>query len=281
MNKQVNITKQTVLLSVAATLFLLIANSAYWVHSNVFNKQKFTSIVSEAVLSESSRQSVASGIADRLYEGRPVLKNLAGETTTNVVAGLLGTKQAEQVFSAGVERLHVAVTSRSQDSLTIDLSGIKATVQRLSSVLSGDTTAVRGKNIPDELTIIDKQNIPDFYRYGVLFLWLGPAALLGAIALLAYPYVKYKEQYVRILALQGAVVFVTGLLALLIGPLFKPPLLASIQALNARVVASNLYDGFIATYNSQTMILIYLGLAILALSLASYKLIPYISKKVQ
>jgi hypothetical protein len=261
--------KQTVLLSIVAALFLLVANSAYWVHSNVFDKNRFAEITSEAVLSESSRRAIASGVTDRLFEGRPTAKTLVGEQTTNVVAGLLGTQQAEKVFEAGVERLHVAVTSQSQESLTIDLSGVKSTVQRLSAALSETGEPTRGERIPDELVIIDKQNIPDFYRYGVLFLWLGPAALIGATALLVYPFVKNRKDYSQILLIEGGIVALVGILALLIGPLFKPPLLANISAVNARVVASNIYDGFITTFNQQTYIIIGFGIVVLVAGVAT------------
>lgn len=258
MERRTTFLQTSILLSVVAAGLLLLANSAYWVHHNVFNTEQFSQTATTAITSETSRRAIAQGVTNQVLEGRPVLRNVAGDTMTNVVSGLLGTEQANRVFSAGISRLHIYLTSNQQSDVTIDLSGIQATLEQLVAVAGG--SGERLAQVPSEITIVERDNIPSFYRYGVIFLWLGPLALLGGLALLVYQFAIFPTKRQSLLFIQGLVVSITGLGALLLGPLFKPPLLANIGTTEARVVVGNVYDAFIGTFVAQTFLLIGIGL---------------------
>ena len=254
--------KTVVLLSIAATFCLLVANSAFWVHRNFFNPEQFSNIATTSITSESSRQAIAGNLSNRLYEDRPVLKNVLGNTTTNILSGLLGTDQSQKALGIAIERLHTSVTSPEQESVVIDLSGIKSTASKLTAAINTQADGQRINSLPDEITLVDRDNIPDFYQYGVLFLWLGPIALVACIALLAWPYIKKLQGFLEIMVIQGGLVAISSALSLLIGPLVQPPLLARIADSNARTVTGNLYQAFIATFNMQLFWIIGLGFAV-------------------
>lgn len=262
-----NLLKTTLGLGLLAGILLVITNSAIWVNRYIFNTDNFSSVVTTSLTSESSRQAIAQGVADRALADRPVLQKVAGDVPVRIISGLLGTTQASNAVDTVVSKLQVAVTSNNQESIAIDLSGIKSTVTQLVDVASnlGREPRVNPDNIPSEIVLIDKDDIPDFYRIGVAFLWIAPLALIGALAALAYPYIKNRGEYKTILAIQGACVAAAGLLALLVGPLFRPPLLANIERAAGRAVVGNLYDAFIATFATQSWYVIGLGVLMLVL----------------
>lgn len=206
------------------------------------------------------------------FKDRPVLKKVAGDLTTKVVSGLLGTDQAENAINEVVSRLNVLVTSNDPQPVVLDLSGVKDVVTQLVniSVEAGREPKVDPSNIPSQIVILDTDSLPNFYKASVAFLWLAPLAFLGAVAALAGPYFKRTRQLKPMLLTQGAVLTATGLLGLLIGPLFRPPLLSNVPTSQGRVVVGNIYDGFIATYNTQTWYLIAFGLAVTVFAGALY-----------
>lgn len=260
-----NLLKTTIGLGLLAGILLVITNSAIWVNRYVFNTGNFSNVVTTSLTSESSRQAIAQGVTDRALADRPVLQKVAGDVPVRIISGLLGTTQASNAVDTVVSKLQVAVTSNNQESIAIDLSGIKNVVTQLVDVASnlGREPRVNPDNIPSEIVLIDEEEIPNFYRLGVIFMWLAPIALVGAVAALAYPYYKDKAQYKTILAIQGACIAAAGLLALLVGPLFRPPLLANIEQAAGRTVIGNLYDAFIATFTMQSWYVTGLGLLML------------------
>lgn len=253
-----------------ASVLLVIANSAYWANRTIFDTDTFTSIAVGSITSESSRQAIASEVVDRALGEQPIVKQIAGPTATKLVSSLLGTEQFTKVLEVAVGKLQVYLTSSNQESIVIDLSGVKSTFENLINLAGRDNTQAQAKisSVPDQITLINADNIPDFYKYGVALLWIAPLTAIGALALLVYPYIRDRSRYYIIAATQGALLIVVGYLCLLVGPLFKPPVLANIPSANSRVVVSNLYDAFINTFNSQSLVLVKIGFALALIPLA-------------
>lgn len=276
---------QVMLMSVLAGLLLVVANSAIWINHNIFNTQAFTTTAVNSLTSESSRQAFATEIVDRALAERPVLKRVAGNTATKLVSGLLGTDQFNQVLETTVGKVQVYVTSKEQKSVAVDISGIKNTIGTLlvvadnSGLADTDQASDRVTNLPNELTLVDEQNIPSFYTYGLVFLWLAPICGLLAVGLLVYPYIRRPSRYYRIAVVQGVAVAGAGLLSLLVGPLFRPPALSSVTSPNMRIVVGNLYDAFIATFNQQAMYLVIIGVLLAVLPISVHYGYQWYSKR--
>jgi energy-converting hydrogenase Eha subunit E len=98
-------------------------------------------------------------------------------------------------------------------------------------------------------------------------LWLAPISLITAFVLLAFPYIKHLNDKRRILLVQGVAVTVVSLLGFLVGPLFKPPVLAQVNY-ESRTVIGNLYDAFIATFNNQLLFMTLSGLLLVIIATA-------------
>ncbi len=251
--------------SVLAGFLLFITNSAIWVNRYVFDTENFSQVVTISLTSESSRQAIAQGVTDRVFADRPVLKNVVGDIPVNIVSGLLGTEQATKAIDAVATRLQTRVTSSEPKPIAIDLSGIKGVLTQLYGVATnlGREPQINPENIPNEIVLVEEDDIPNLYRASVVFLWLAPLAFIGAAASLIYPYVKNKQEYKLILVIQGACIAGVGMFALLVGPLFRPPLLSKLETQSGRTVIGNLYDAFIATFNAQTGFFIGIGIVMM------------------
>lgn len=265
-----------VLTTILAALLLVVANSAIWVNRTMFDTKTFTSVTSEALLSQSSRNALAGEIVNKALQNQPAVRAVAAEPATNFISGLLNTQQAQNALNVVVGKVQILFTSKRPEPITYDLSGIKTTITKLLTLANKDEAVVKVDQVPDSITIfknIDK--IPSFYQAGVILTFIAPLAFLLAVFLLVWPHVKKKYPTNKLLIGQGIALSTAGLLALLVGPLFKPPLLAQVNDANLRVVVENVYNAFIATFNSQTYYLLGLGIVLLLIPLGSkiYKLV--------
>lgn len=276
--KQGFLTKRLVITSILAGLLLIIVNSAIWVNTQIFNTENFTSTAVSSLSSESSRRAIGARITDEALKDRPVLKNIVGDHATNLISGLLATDQANKLLTASVSRMQVYVTSNNQQDVDIDLSGLKSILTRVVE-LSGSEQAekIDPDKIPDKIVLIEEENVPDIYMYGVILSWIAPLGLLLAIGLIATAYITDRKRYSSTMIVHSVVFVSAGLLSLLVGPLFKPPVLEPFSNPNGRIVIGNLYDAFIATFNAQTVWLIYLGLLVFV-AVAIIRLYPQLKK---
>lgn len=270
-----------ILLTSLATLFLLIANSALWVNKTIFNTENFSQITTDSLLSESSRNAVATEIVDKALADRPVAKNVAGEQATKFISGLLATSQAETAVQKVSSRLQIMLTSEHSENVELDLTGIKQTVTKLIDLAGSeqqDSQTAKVESIPDKITIVDTSKIPTFYQLGTLFLWLAPIALISGMLILAAPHIKAKKLDLDLLMKQGLIVLGGWIIGLLVGPLFRPPFLAQFNSSNIRTVAENLYNSFIASFNAQMELILGLSLIMIFVPLLA-RLYRFIKSK--
>ncbi len=258
--------KLTIVTGISASIMLVVANSAFWVNKYIFNSDNFADVVSTSLTSESSRDAIASQITESALQNYPVAKNVAGESVTKVISGILGSDRVEAVINKVAYKLNIVFTSNNQESVVIDLSGVKDFLGKVVEV-AGEFRDVKfdPNEIPEEIVLLDADKIPNFYSYSVAFLWLGPLALLGALGLFSIPYFKFRDTKSKTALLQGFAITVVSAFTLLIGPLFKPPILSNLENANSRIVVGNLYNDLYQTFLNQTAIIIGLGI-VMALS---------------
>lgn len=262
--------KKVILLSFFAGFLLLITNTAVWVNKEIFNTDNFTNTVTASLTSESSITAISQNITDRIYADKPIAKRIAGNFTTKVIGGLLSTDQFSTVVSVAAEKMQVYVTSSDQQDVAIELGGAKDIITKLTTVSEslGRETQINPENIPDQITIIEADNIPDVYSVGVAMLWIAPITLIGALILIAYPYMKRWNDKRKTLMIQGTIITLVSLIGYAIGPLVRPVVISNINTANGRVVIGNLYDAFIATFNSQTVFLTLAGVLMVLIGTA-------------
>lgn len=245
--------------AIVTVFLLLVSQTAFWLHNNIFNNQNFTNIATQAITMESSRQSIASAVVDKALEGRPALQSAIGGRLTNLVTGLLGTDLVEQSTEKAVQKAQLLVTTPRKPPVVLDLTGIKSTATKLADVLNRDgEQKVDPANIPDQIVLIDTSKIPNFYNYGITVLWLGPLSLLAALGLMAWWIYKGTLAAVRVkrFRISLVIVFASGVIALIVGPLVKPAFLSVAESAQAMTLLGNIFDGFIKPFNDQAKALV-------------------------
>lgn len=275
------ISRGLIAVTIAAGFMLVIANSALWVNRTLFNVDTFSTIAEKSLLSESSRNALAGEVVDTALADRPLIKNVVGDTVTKLISGLLGSNQAEAGLRKVISRIHLAITSENPKNIEYDLTGIKSVIDKIITLIGKDDAESRVNKIPDKIVILDVSNLPKLYMYGTVFLWVAPIALIGAAILLVRPHVIRRRLDAKILTFQGFVIIGTSVMALLVGPLFQPPLLAQIPSTDLRVVVENVYDAFIDNFNAQTMWLFDLGLVVLVIAVCVFVYTRFIVKWMQ
>ena len=256
-----NFRRNVIITGIFAGLFIVLANSAIWANRYLFDSNNFTTTAVSSLTSDSSRNALATEITDQALKDYPKIKSVVDDTAINFISGLLGSNRVEQILTKTVSRLQIFLTSPKREPVVINLENTKEVISRLIQLSGREEEAmIDPAKIPDQITVFDPDNFPNFYNTGVTLTWLSPLLGLGAITLLAWPYFSHRKQYRELLIIQGACVAGFGLLALFLGPLVRPVALGNIQSANIRVVVGNLYDAFIATFNSQTMFVISAGL---------------------
>jgi len=250
-----------IILSVVASGLLLITNSAFWINDQIFNTANFTNSVTTALTSESSRNAMSERITDKMFADKLIAKRVAGNFSEKVISGILGTDQFNSVLTSAVTRLQTYATSTNQQDIDIDLSGVKEIIVKVTNASEslGKEITVNTENIPDTITIIEESKIPDFYKIGIFFLWISPLAFIFVLILFAYPHIRYRNDTKTLFIVQATVLTLVSLSGLLIGPLFKPPIMSSLSEPSGRIIAENIYNAFINTFNSQTLILVSIG----------------------
>jgi hypothetical protein len=195
------------------------------------------------------------------------VKRLAGNTSSKIISGLLGTDQVATGMDFVTSRLHVIMTSNNREEISLDLTSVKATIGRVISVVetTGNDPKIDPSNIPDKVVLVEKDAIPSLYKVSLAFVWFAPIAFISALTLFSVQYIRNKKQYKTLLIIHGSVMIVIGALGLLVGPLFRPAVMAQISKTDGRVVVGNLYDAFMTTFNNQTMYIISVGFALLLL----------------
>lgn len=240
-------------LLISAALFLFLAQSAYWVNHTVFDQANFTRITTTELLSESSRDAIATAVVNKSLDDKPVLKRIAGERAESLVSGLLGTDLSTQAVKAVTSKTYAYATSSDRQDIAIDLTAIKTplnTIIELAESRGIDVPQTQNK-LPDQIVLLQSDAFPDLSGAVKTMLWLGPLFWLSAFILFGlYIYIG-RAVYARRVYLAGLAVIIVGILGLLANPFIPPPIAAAIPNIDLRPVAQNLAAGFLAPFNMQ------------------------------
>lgn len=278
MHKQSVVTRNFIISCIVAGVLLLISNSALWANRQIFDNNAFNQTAVTSLTSQSSRDAIAAKITDEALQSHPKIQNVVDDSLIKLISGLLDSDRFETVLSKSVSKLYIYTTSSNQEDVAIDLTGVKNVMNKLVEVSARtDANGTLGQKlntadqklngVPDQIVLINADDIPDFYNFGVAMTLLAPFTLLAAVILFAYPYIRNTKGYLSFMVAQGVTLIFVGLAALLVGPIFRPITLGPIQDPNIRIVAGNLYDSFLSTFSNQTAYLITIGFVVCALAL--------------
>lgn len=236
-----------------AALMLFLAQSAYWVNHTVFNKANFSSITTTALLSQSSRDAIATSVVNKSLENRPVIKKVVGEKAVSLTSGLLGSDFASQAVTALTDKTYAYATAPNRQDIKIDLTAVKTPLTGIISLAQskGVNVPQTQYQIPDEITLLRSDAFPDLSGAVKTMLWLGPLFWLSTIILFSLYIYLGKGVYAKRVYMAGLAVIMVAVLGLLANPFIPPPIAAAVPNIDLRPVAQNLAAGFLAPFKTQ------------------------------
>jgi hypothetical protein len=241
-----------------ATIFLLLAQSAYWLNHTIFDQRSFNNIVSTTLQSESSREAIAQNIINRALEDKPILRRTVGPQATQLVTGLLGTDLATQSFNTVIDRTYAYLTSENPQPIAIDLTSIKVPLSGLVSFAErlGREVTFDPSFIPDSIELFNPKNIPDFYSYSIALLWLGPLFWLSSFIIFATYIYRGRVVYAKRVYIVGSLFIAVSGIGLLFGPIIPPTVAALVPTLELRPVVGDLISNLLQPFTRQMYVTI-------------------------
>lgn len=232
---------------------LFFAQSTLWVNNVIFDQQTFTEITTRELQTQESRDAIAQTVVDRAFEGRPVADRLIGDRAVTFVSGLLGSDLSEKVLTRAASSGYAYVTSPDRQDLAIDLSAIKEPLAGIISFAEsrGREVSFNPSNIPDTVTLVESDDIPEVYSFirilliSNFFLWL---AALSTFA--GYIFISKNDRIKRIYMV-GLVIVITSIFGLLSGPFVPPAVSSFVGNIQLRGLVSDLTSAYLAPFISQ------------------------------
>jgi len=271
------------LLMVVAAVLLLLAQSAYWLNHNIFDKNTFTQTTQSVLFKESSRNAIANTIVDKALAKKPLIRRLVGDRAVSFVSSLLGTDIGNQTMSYVVNSSYEYATTSNRKDVAIDLTSIKTPLSGVVSFAEnrGSNIKFDPSNIPDQVVLLSSNNFPDYSGSQRAILILAPLLWLGSIAGFAvYVYVD-KKKYVKHFYHAGVAIISVSLLGLFIGP-FTPPIVASLlNNTELRVIAQDLTIAFLNPFQIQMYVTITVASIVLIIFSQRVRIMMFINKIAQ
>lgn len=258
-----------VFLSLLVTLLVLMASTSYWLSANIYDADKFVETTVGVIQKEEVRTAIANEMVDQVLEGNPFFHVYFSEPVVSAISGFIGSSEVTPIFEKMAYRVHTLLTSPEPQGVSIDLSGLKANVELLSTVLSAVTEAgIPELEIPDEIVIIEKGSVPSVYRPTIGFVSFGPFALLLAIIItvLMVIAVEAKER-ARVIEILGITIALGGIVFSGLIPSFQPMVITQFASPNTRFIAQEVYNIFSQDLIIRTSYVILVGVVIFIIGL--------------
>jgi hypothetical protein len=262
---------RTIILSIVAVVFLLVANFSIWLNTNIFNRQNFTATTVAVIQTPAVRSALSQETIDQIFKNIPVVKQVAGDTLSSAISGLLGSTAAKPVLQGVANEVNVLITSPNPQGVSIDISSFRGLIKPVASALNKNVgSSIVSTKVPKEIVLLQKGDIPSIYSWGVVLLWLGPIlGLIGLGILVGLIWTAGESARSYVLKATGFTLAVGSLVFMFLVGILKAPMLASIVSANVRIVADNIFDAFAGKLIGQSWVVFFAGVI---LAVAGYYL---------
>ncbi|MCA9343142.1 hypothetical protein KC950_03985 [Candidatus Saccharibacteria bacterium] len=241
---------------VFAVIFLFLAQSAYWINHTVFNQDSFTNITTTALQQESSRDAISQVIVNNALQDRPVLQRVVGERAQSLISGLLASDLSAQAINALTSKTYQYATSSDRQDISINLASIKDPLSNVLAISQNEQTTERISNLPDEITLLKRDEFPNLSGFVVAMLWLAPLLWLVTLLLFTVYVLLDRKEYAKKVYFAGVAIIGVGIFGYLTSPYVPSPIAASIPTIEIRPLAQNLLTGYLNPFRSQMVFMI-------------------------
>lgn len=257
------------LLALGAITFFL-AQSTVWVSNTFFDEENFIGTVQSVLRTEESRQAISSTIVHTALENNPVAEQLIGKQATALVTGLLGSDLVGQLFDRVAHRAYAYLTSSDRQDIAINLESIKEPLTTIVGIAerNGRDVQFDPSNIPNTITLVDSDTLPDISGYIRTILFA--SALLWLITIAAFGTYLYlnRERIIRAVYFVGGSILAVSLIALFTGPFIPPAISSLVNLIEIRSVVEDLAEALLYPFQTQLlsgMVLVALVLLVVSL----------------
>lgn len=251
-----------VMLACAGITFFF-AQSVLWVNHTVFNQKAFVEITTNVLMTQESRDAIAKSIVDKSLQNKPVANRLLGDRAVTFVSGLLGSDISEKVLERSSGAVYGYVTSPNRQDIAIDLSAIK---QPLAAIVSFSESRGRTVNfdptaIPDNITLVESDELPKVNEYIQKLMVLGALLWISTIALFSAYIFSSKRERIRRFYYSALTIAGVAILSIFAGPFVPSAISSYVSNIQFRGIASDLTAAYLHPFIKQ----MYLTLILTAL----------------
>lgn len=236
-----------------AALFLLLAQSSFYIKNTLFDKQTFTTIALTTIQTSENRNAIASTVVDQALADRPVLMRVAGDRATTLLSGLLASDLATNALNRVIGSMYNYMLKSDRKDIAINLESVKTPIVTLTNLAenSGREVKFEPENIPDSIVLLKSDAVPNLSNAYRISIWLAPLFWLGTIVLFAvYVYLGRREYAKRVYVAYGAILAV-ALIGLSTGPFLPPSVAALVQDSNAQTLTTSFVTAFLQPFITQ------------------------------
>lgn len=242
------------LLLVSAAILLFLAQSSYWVNHTIFNQKNFTKITTETLLTESSRDAIASAAVNKIFEDRPILQNTISEQVTAITSGLLGSDLSKQAIERLTSKVYAYATTENRQDIAFDLVAIKEPLSKVVTLVRGESEEQPIlERIPDEIVLVESDSFPNVSNTVRTMLWLGPLFWLGTIGLFGIYIYRGRNTLSRQIYTVGFTIIAVALIGLIVSPFVPPPITSIVSTIEVRPVVESLTINFLEPFRVQML----------------------------
>lgn len=224
---------------IISVLFIWVFLFSVWYSNNINNKNNFVNHVTGVLETETVRTAISNEIIDIVKQRRPLVGEIAAPVLSNVITGVLDTNMFAGVYSRMAGELHLQLTTKNPRPLIIDVKPAKQFIEPLIS--SQDDSILN--SFPDQIVIIQKNQIPSLYLLGPYLGILGPASLITAFVILGLIWVKTQNKRAFFIKL-FLTIAAYGVLVYFLIPTIGTYLISQFQSVNLSIIVSQVYASF-------------------------------------
>ncbi len=244
---------------IVSVVFIWIFLFSIWYSNNILNQEVFVSKTTQVLQSEAVRNSISNEVVARVKLKMPIVGSISEPLLTKVLVGVLDSQMFTNVTTKMAQELHLQLTSANPRELSLELKPAKTLLSPIIERTDSDLL----KNIPDQIVVIRKNQIPSLYKFGTFLTLAGPILLIAALIIFAFIWRKIndKRNYIAILSLIFAA---SGLFVYFLIPAVGNYLTAQADSVNIATIINEIYLTFTASI-SQFAFNILIGGIIIAL----------------
>jgi len=257
-------------LSIAAGVLLLLAGFGLWLQRDIFDEDRFVQRTVTIIGTKEVRTAIANEVVDVAFEDFPAAKELFEDFLESSLSAILDSEIIKPAIEEIAGQIHQALTSPDPQAVALDISSVTDPVKAVVKEIPGLDPKVKKavRDVPAEIVLLKKGEVPSIYTIGTIFMWLSPIAGLAGIGILIWiVWAAGTGRRPYALRTAGLSIAAVSLVGIVLIKAFRGPILAGISG-NLEIIIESIYDSFTAGLVRQTWYLLFAGLLTAVIGLA-------------